>query len=207
MGMSPIIYSTMRSSRNREGYQGDDPGPGRAVSLFFIVTLLGLMVIGFLLATNDNDCAEWLSWKQDNTYPNCHSFEITEEGENGWFGSIKALYDLEVYPGQYVCVRVDADNDNYGWMVMLYYGARAEPGTDRAENKNHKPSTMFQFGSSFWLIRNGEMRCSKVPPIYHYRKELPGPFVVFKVHWAGFGKGGVTATPHVIISDTDLSEE
>jgi hypothetical protein len=187
-----------------------DPPPGDTRNIwaltFLLLVLVGLVLVGLALSV-DRDCTEWLSWRQSNTYPNCHSFKITEEGKDAWFGSIKALYDLEVYPGQYICARVDASNKNYAWMVLLYYGKPAEPGADQADVRSHQAHTMFQFGSDIYPMRDGEIRCGHVPPIYHYGKRLPGPFVVFKVHWIGFGEGGVVAKPTVIISDTDLSRE
>ncbi len=207
MGTVLMMYHMLMRRRGGGGPVHEDESSWALLFFGGLAVIAAIILLALVLTgIGAEECVNWLSWKQDNTYPGCRSFEIKEEGEYDWFGSIKGEYDLKVMPGEYVCVRVDADND-YGWMVMVYYGARADPGDDRTENKNHKPSTMFQFGSAFWLIRNGETRCSKVLPMYRLGEKVPGPFVVFKVHWAGFGRGGVTATPVITIEQEDISDE
>jgi len=128
---------------------------------------------------------DWLSWK-DNTYPGCQSFEIKEEGEYPWFGTIKAEYDLTAKTGQWICVRVDADNDAYEWEVMVYWD-----------------KTMAHFGLPI-RMRSGETYCVKVNPFYCYKERIEEA-VVYKAHWCGFGKGGVTAWPVLTIEKENLT--
>jgi hypothetical protein len=150
-----------------------------------LVVLGAVYLAGVLLFDPCPDGTDWLSWK-DNTYPGCQSFEIREEGEYPWFGSIKAEYDLEVRAGQWICARVEANNDNYSWEVMIYWG-----------------ETMAYFGLPNGLSTS-ETRCIKVNPRYYYGETITES-VVHKAHWVGYGRGGVTARPILSVENEDLT--
>lgn len=148
--------------------------------------IAGVWLMGCFLTRDDcPDRIVWLSWK-DNTVPGCQEFEIREEGEYLWFGTIKAEYDLPVRADDWICVRVDADNNAYNWEVMVYWD-----------------KTMAHFGLSM-RMRNGETQCRKANPGYYYGERIDKS-VVYKAHWCGFGKGGVVARPVLTTERKDLT--
>lgn len=144
-------------------------------AIALIVVLAAVLTLLSIVAIRD-DGLDWISWKEENTYPHRDTFEIREEGEYGYFGGVKIAYNLPVKQGDWICVRIDTDNPAYEWEVLVYW-----------------ERTMIGF---IW-VKSGEWRC-------HQIEWLPEPATLHKIHWIGIGHGGVTAKPTVVISDESL---
>jgi len=160
------------------------------LALFLSVVIsAAVAVLGILMIHDDG--LNWLSWK-DNTYPHKDTFTIKDEGEYGWFGSIKIGYDIPVRAGQYVCVAVGGDNQNYYWTAFIYLH-HTETGA----------IGMVTTGP-YNTIPTGGQRCYEVKPLWRVGEGLLTEFVLHKVHLFGEGRGGVTARPVVVVSDESL---